>query len=104
MEIRGIDKGMYGAQRPNRPGASQESSNGSRPCADQVELSGDAALFAAVKSAVSETSSFDAPHRAERVRDAQARVANGFYDDNAGVRDVVLARLVESTLGLDHRT
>jgi hypothetical protein len=103
MEIRGIDKGIYGVERPNRPGASQKA-NESRPSADQVELSEDAALFAAAKTAVSEASSFDAPHRAERVREAQARVANGFYDDNPGVRDVVLARLVESVLGLDHRT
>lgn len=104
MEIRGIVRGMYGAERPTRPGASEGTNNECRPCADQVELSDGAVAFAASKSAVSEASSFDAPHRAERVRDARTRVANGFYDDNAGVRDVVLARLVESILGLNHRT
>ena len=103
MEIRGIDRGMYGAERPSRPGASG-ASNGIRPCGDQVELSDDAALFASAKSAASEATSFDAAHRAERVRDAQGRIETGFYNDNAGVRDVVLARLVESVLGLDQRT
>jgi hypothetical protein len=101
MEIRGINRGMYGAERPTRPGASEGASN--RPCGDQVELSDDAVAFAAAKSAASEGSIVDAPHRAERVHDAQARVASGFYDDNAGVRDVVLARLVEAILGLDNR-
>jgi len=103
MEIRRVARELAGIEHPKRNGAAAPADASCARCGDSVELSNAAKEFAAGREAGAEPSAVGVAVREERVRDVRERIVSGYYENNSEVRDVVLARLVESVLDLGEK-
>lgn len=100
MEINRVARELAGIERPKRNGAPSGPEAASARGRDQVELSTAAKAFADGQAIGVEGSVARDEIRDERVREVRDRIDSGYYENNREVRDVVLARLVESVLNL----
>ncbi len=100
MEIQRIARELAGIGGPKRNGAPGGADASCEQSGDQVELSAAAKEFAAGRQISAESAVARGVVREDRVRDARERIDSGYYENNHEVRDVVLARLVESVLNL----
>lgn len=104
MEIRRVDRELAGIEHPKRNGATPSADASGARRGDSVELSTAAKEFASGREAGAEPAAAGLEVREDRVRAVRERIVSGYYENNREVRDVVLARLVESLLDLGEQS